>query len=292
MVDKTNPATIDERTTLQKIDFVVTRAAPAAIAILFIFYFLNFYDGVKDQSSFGAFGDYFGGILNPILSFLTIIILVYATRLQAKELELTRGELRETKSIHRDNLKLQKEVLQEQSNQHALKVLSEKLEVHASKFMEIVNQPLLLPPEPVHAKRGKHLVNLLSISKKSGRYIELLDDADLNEYIRSVSLFTEMASLTMSNAARDLRQVSKLNIPATHIPDQLLMRPLSMMHVVENGLRLLDERSNQRPGLNSTTYGEFTGVLHELGKAKQLLTYEYNDVRHRQLAIYQENDRG
>lgn len=41
-----------------------------------------------NRDNWGQFGDYFGGTLNPILSFFSLIILVLNLRLQSKQLEL------------------------------------------------------------------------------------------------------------------------------------------------------------------------------------------------------------
>lgn len=45
------------------------------------------------SQNFGAFGDFFGGVLNPILTFLTFMGLLITIVLQQKELILTRKEL-------------------------------------------------------------------------------------------------------------------------------------------------------------------------------------------------------
>ncbi|MDT3319258.1 hypothetical protein Q4Q52_05685 [Shewanella sp. SP1S2-4] len=66
----------------------------ALLALLLIgLYFLNFHSGVPDQEKFGQFGDYLGGVLNPILGFATVILLVHSLKIQSKELSLTRDEL-------------------------------------------------------------------------------------------------------------------------------------------------------------------------------------------------------
>ncbi|EMK3382394.1 hypothetical protein V8054_000599 [Vibrio parahaemolyticus] len=52
---------------------------------------------VMDAASLlGTRGDYFGGLLNPFLAFLSFIALLYTIRLQMKELEMTREELAKT----------------------------------------------------------------------------------------------------------------------------------------------------------------------------------------------------
>lgn len=63
---------------------------------LLAFYFLNFHGGIGDKSDFGAFGDYFGGVLNPILGFATVGLLVWSLKYQMDELALTRQVLEET----------------------------------------------------------------------------------------------------------------------------------------------------------------------------------------------------
>jgi len=71
-----------------------------------MFYYTDFYLGTKDEfSKWGQFGDYFGGVLNPILSFLALIALLYTIVLQSKELALTREELRRSSKAHEEQSK-------------------------------------------------------------------------------------------------------------------------------------------------------------------------------------------
>ena len=87
------------------------------IAILVYFSIIMYYKlNFKDL---GTIGDYFGGLLNPVFSFLALIILIKTlseTRKQVnvskKELELsrevliaTKTELEETKVVHEEQLK-------------------------------------------------------------------------------------------------------------------------------------------------------------------------------------------
>ncbi|OEO23698.1 hypothetical protein AX279_21525 [Pseudomonas sp. J237] len=68
-------------------------------------YILNFYsfDISSKPENWGQLGDYIGGILNPALSFTTVIILIATIKIQGKQLDssreelaLTREELRQT----------------------------------------------------------------------------------------------------------------------------------------------------------------------------------------------------
>lgn len=49
---------------------------------------------IEKNPSFGTFGDFFGGVLNPILTFLMFMGLLITIVLQQKELKLTRAESR------------------------------------------------------------------------------------------------------------------------------------------------------------------------------------------------------
>jgi hypothetical protein len=60
-------------------------------------YFMNFNDAWGNQADFGAFGDFLGGVLNPVLGFATVGLLIWSLKLQMNELALTRQELAETK---------------------------------------------------------------------------------------------------------------------------------------------------------------------------------------------------
>jgi hypothetical protein len=68
---------------------------------LLAFYYFNFgyrlEMGFGSQADFGAFGDFLGGVLNPILGFATVGLLIWSLKMQRDELALTRQELKETK---------------------------------------------------------------------------------------------------------------------------------------------------------------------------------------------------
>lgn len=68
------------------------------IAILvFAFYFMNFNSELStDQNIWGVFGDFIGGTLNPIFSFLSLTALLLTIILQSKELKETTKALQES----------------------------------------------------------------------------------------------------------------------------------------------------------------------------------------------------
>jgi uncharacterized membrane protein len=70
--------------------------------------YLTHFDGDLSLANgdWGTFGDYLGGTLNPILSFLSLIALLTTIVLQSKELELTRDELKRSATAQEDTKKI------------------------------------------------------------------------------------------------------------------------------------------------------------------------------------------
>ncbi|WP_167332737.1 putative phage abortive infection protein [Thalassospira permensis] len=93
---------------LASITFVVA-VVLAAFAGLGLLWF-----GIKDPDSFsnlGPWGDFFGGTLNPIFTFVTVLGLLLTIALQRKELTLTRKELERSANaleIQSDQINAQK----------------------------------------------------------------------------------------------------------------------------------------------------------------------------------------
>ncbi|MEH6735209.1 MAG: hypothetical protein V7690_11255 [Shewanella sp.] len=93
-------------------------------------YFMNFKGSWGNQADFGAFGDFLGGVLNPVLGFATVGLLIWSLRMQMRELvlsreqlTLTRQELKETKeetALSRQAMEAQVTHLQKEANLNEL----------------------------------------------------------------------------------------------------------------------------------------------------------------------------
>lgn len=101
---------------MKNLTWVVISLAVAALLLsagaVFV-YFVEFAGwGLGDQEAFALFGDFTGGVVNPILGFFTILILVVSLLIQAQELKATREELAATKLVHQKSLEMKhREVL-------------------------------------------------------------------------------------------------------------------------------------------------------------------------------------
>lgn len=93
-------------------------------------YIINFQDTPisKDSGTWGTFGDFIGGTLNPILAFLSFIALLCTIQLQSKELKASREELEMT----RDELARSADAQKEQSE-------SIKLQNFENTFFNMLN---------------------------------------------------------------------------------------------------------------------------------------------------------
>jgi len=83
-------------------------AAMAATAFLFVF---KFHTPPYGMSQLGQVGDYFGGLLNPLIGVITILAVYFTFRMQKEELKTAKSDLDATRQImseQRDAIQLQR----------------------------------------------------------------------------------------------------------------------------------------------------------------------------------------
>lgn len=80
-------------------------AAAVAAGVLVTFTYFRYFSGpiTSDHEAWGTFGDFFGGTLNPIFSFMALIALLFTIVLQSRELKLTRDELRLSRQAQQES---------------------------------------------------------------------------------------------------------------------------------------------------------------------------------------------
>lgn len=76
-------------------------------SVILGFYFGNFHGGLSsDNGIWGTFGDYVGGILNPLIAAFAFYLIAKTYELQKKELEATRKLLEVSTDAQKDQIKL------------------------------------------------------------------------------------------------------------------------------------------------------------------------------------------
>jgi large-conductance mechanosensitive channel len=71
------------------------------------FYFANFHNGLSEKNEvWGTFGDYFGGILNPVVAAFAFYLIAKTYELQKRELEATRALLKISTDAQQTQIKL------------------------------------------------------------------------------------------------------------------------------------------------------------------------------------------
>ena len=71
------------------------------------FYFFNFHYSLSEKNEvWGTFGDYFGGILNPVIAAFAFYLIAKTYELQKRELEATRSLLEVSTDAQKNQIKL------------------------------------------------------------------------------------------------------------------------------------------------------------------------------------------
>jgi len=75
--------------------------------VVFSFYFANFHNGLSETNAdWGTFGDYVGGILNPVIAATVLYWIVETFKLQKMELKETRKLLEVSTNGQKEQIKL------------------------------------------------------------------------------------------------------------------------------------------------------------------------------------------
>ncbi|BFL83825.1 hypothetical protein LFREDSHE_22750 [Shewanella baltica] len=145
---------------------------------LLMLYFINFHEGWGDKSDFGAFGDYFGGVLNPIFGFSTVGLLIWSLKMQRDELSLSRRELtltRQELAKTKEETALSRKALQEQVEHLQKEAKLNELRGVLGVQLGIINECLAAP---VHIGNGHQITYRAILNNESivqNRYQQLSD---------------------------------------------------------------------------------------------------------------------
>ncbi|WP_405384098.1 hypothetical protein [Maribacter sp. LLG6340-A2] len=156
-------------------------------------YLINFNGGLSDKTEvWGAFGDYFGGILNPILAIINIGILIYLTYLVNKidsnrakeELEIQKkialyGLKHDVLKEFNNNLaKFQPELVQSNENSELNIVL------YRNEFYSLIESYSYLFPTIKNDKKSPLSEIMLVLSNIAGERFEKGNDFDIKNKLK------------------------------------------------------------------------------------------------------------
>ncbi|ENM1934497.1 hypothetical protein AB6T40_003463 [Vibrio cholerae] len=160
------------------------KVAVCLMAVIPFSYFLWFYiiNGIpisNDSSIWGSFGDFIGGILNPIIAFLAFYWLTQSVLIQKTELAATQNILKETEKAQREQA-ITQEKKRFEDTFHSL--LSQMNVVFQS-----LNEELVIHNRPQISKLGKLHKNIIEqangLSSKE-RALLMRRDIECNHYFR------------------------------------------------------------------------------------------------------------
>ena len=269
----------------------------------YIFHFKTLFI-IKDSATWGTFGDYVGGTLNPIISFLALIGLLYTIHQQAQEMEATRNELKqsaEQQSRQSEIFNLQQFEstffsLLEQHNNILEKITNNnnkiiknkkfnnlKLSIEDESIKEIYNN--YLEYEELYSLNQSHIEN-------SNRYIRnnIRQNPELRRYFIilfqilkfiSISLSTDRQAITTSfssNNEQSREILSSLYIdPKEKIYSNILrsLIPNEILKILALNCLTLDNSTDIQ---NLKTFFNFQGLLNRYNFLEHLQLIFSNDV--------------
>lgn len=100
---------------------IVALIAITSVGTILGLYFFHFNGDWGDQEKFAQFGDFLGGVLNPIFSLLTVALLIGSLYFQRRELGQVVLEMELTREVHLSSVNMHHylHVLKESSEQHS-----------------------------------------------------------------------------------------------------------------------------------------------------------------------------
>ncbi|MBE0378503.1 hypothetical protein [Pseudoalteromonas prydzensis] len=143
----------------------------------------------KSLADWGATGDFFGGLLNPLLTFCSILILIYSLRLQQKAGLEAAISAEKTAKINLEQLELNKAAQELQFSE------SEKQRLHSEKLIK------------VGLEQNKHLETQIKSSLRSAKETHILNQLD--NLSRSLNT---CLSLEVDNKERKMSQINKATL--------------------------------------------------------------------------------
>ena len=237
---------VTDKVSKHKMEAALNKApliALAALVFMTLIYFApRIITGVPislDSSIWGAFGDFFGGILNPILSILTIYLLVYSIKLQSDELGEATKQLKLTSQIHSQSLLYPetKQVFDSRISDFKNRmsvVISNNGDTSKSPYVEQIHfhsDLEAIKESNICEENPMELVNLLSNLQKFNR--DLLEISESGKDLVNMGIKPYIMRPLMNSLLPDLIHLEKV------------CETLKHSHVIKDGVKAFSEFLHQ-----------------------------------------------
>ncbi len=228
----------------------------ALICIVLITYFSNFHGSwSKTDSTWGTFGDFIGGTLNPILAALGFYWLTASIRLQLKELRDTREVLKET-AIHQEKL----------AELENINVETQK------KLLEI--QQSTLEKQIITSKSQQEQISLQNFENIFFQLLKTKKESIDSIYYESPS-FKEKKIFTGQNAIKQLTQKLQCQSDSisTYYNHELTEYFSSYFRIIYETIKTCDDFINRTENINNFKYINILGATLTINELKILFFY-------------------
>ncbi|GAA4100489.1 hypothetical protein [Zhongshania borealis] len=242
------------------------------LAVIFV-YFSIFNDGLSNhQDVWGSFGDYIGGTLNPALSFLSLLALLYTIHLQSRELSMTRLEMERSADAQVDSSKALQRQLKAISIQNFNSIFYPMLKIYVSSIKTLISiRPNRTSPQYIldelHIKAVDSSSEEPKVTSKT-----LQNDSDFHVF---ATIFFQILSIAKAN------HTNQENNPFTEQVTSLLNKKLSELLTIyladDDIYEILDKRALFIENKCDQKIRDSSGVAGE--KLNNLIT-EYKMLDH------------
>ena len=239
----------------------------ALICIVLITYFSNFHGSLsKTDSTWGTFGDFIGGTLNPILAALGFYWLTASIRLQLKELRDTREVLKET-AIHQEKL-----------------AALENINVETQKKLFEIQQ-LTLEKQIIASKSQQEQISLQNFENIFFQLLKTKKESIDSIYYEYQS-FREEKIFTGQNAIKQLTQKLQYQSDSisTYYNHELTEYFSSYFRIIYEIIKTCDDFINITENINHFKYINILGATLTINELKILFFYCLVDKEFKKIA--------
>jgi len=216
--------------------WILGGAAVAAFLIilgLYIAYFKNL-SVTNDSATWGTFGDYLGGTLNPIISFLALIGLLYTIHQQAQEMQATREELKQAAEQQRQQVEQQSRQSEIFNLQQFESTFFSLLEQHNKAVEKIEAESILEKLHDIYDKKLYQIIMSKPSEKLSNSHAikSIKQHYELKSYFNLLFQILQFISISLSkNSKSNNNEDSRITIKDFASDNKISKEKLSQEYI-------------------------------------------------------------